>query len=187
MLLRSIILFCGLSMDSCIEIMEKGATLKKVGWKENILYPLIFALINIILLLVGYFLVDILTWILAISAVYIIAIVILMCEGVYFLKKGTVKRDFFDCLDKNFNYQTCIKKAFLTSIDNFLAGISLGLIGVNINLVIFIIFLLHFGIYALAIKIGYVYGARWQRCLAIIEGVCLIVYAIFKLVGLGLW
>ena len=91
MLLRSIILFCGLSMDSCIEIMEKGATLKKVGWKENILYPLIFALINIILLLVGYFIVDILTGILAISAVYIIAIVILMCEGVYFLKKEQLK------------------------------------------------------------------------------------------------
>ena len=187
MFLRSIILFCGLSMDSCIEIMEKGATLKKVSWKENILYPLIFASINLLLLLIGYFLVYVLTGIIAISAVYIIAIVILICEGVYFLKKGTVKREFIEKLDNNFNNIACLKKAILTSIDSFLTGISLGLIGVNISIVIVLLFVLHFVIYAIAIRMGYVYGARWQRGLATIEGICLIVYAICKLVGLGIW
>ncbi len=187
MFLRAIVLFCGLSMDSCIEIMEKGATLKKVSWRQNILYPLTFALVNMFFLGFGYFLAYLLSSVIVIKTLAIFAVVILICEGVYFLKKGFSRKIFIERLDKNFNYQICLKKAALTSIDNFLCGISLSLIGVDFNAIILAGAILSFLIYALGIRVGYIYGARWQKGLDIIEGICLIAYAIIKLVGCGLW
>ncbi|MCI5774150.1 MAG: manganese efflux pump MntP family protein [Erysipelotrichaceae bacterium] len=187
MFLRAFVLFCGLSMDSCIEIMEKGATLKEVNWKQNILYPLMFALVNMLFLGLGYLLAYLLSSVVVIKTLAIVAIVILICEGVYFLKKGFSRTVFIEKLDRNFNYQTCLKKAALTSIDNFLCGISLSLIGVSFNEVILFGALLSFVIYVIGIRFGYTCGARWQKGLDIIEGICLIAYAIIKLMGSGLW
>lgn len=187
MFLRAVFLFCGLSMDSCIEIMEKGATLKKVSLQQNILYPLTFAVVNMFFLGLGCFLAYLLSSVIVIKTLAVFAIVILICEGLYFLKKGFSRKIFIERLDKNFNYQMCLKKAALTSIDNFLCGISLSLIGVDFDAIILIGAIIAFLIYTLGIRVGYIYGARWQKGLDIMEGVCLIIYAIIKLVGCGLW
>lgn len=182
-----ILLFIGLAMDSGIVMMEKGASIKDLNMKKTLKYPLIFALSNLIFLWGGYLFSKILSNVVDNKLLIDLAMIILFCEGVIFVRKAIFYHQFEEKLDKQFNDNKCILLACLTSMDTLCAGICLGLLKSHLYRAMIISFISIFCITLLGLRYGYSNGAKYQRILELVEGVCIILFAILTFLGVSRW
>ena len=160
-----ILLGVGLSMDAFAVSICKGLGVKKAGLREMGICGLWFGGFQALMPLIGFFLGSLFQN--AISAFdHWVACGLLAILGVNMLREAFSKEEECENCDKtaDFSMKTMFVMAVATSIDALAVGISLALAGdVNIWVAILLIGITTFLFSGLGVKIGNLFGARYEK------------------------
>ena len=169
------LLAVGVSMDAFAVSICKGLAMKKATLKAGLTCGIWFGGFQALMPLIGFFLGTLFAG--AIEAVdHWVAFILLALIGVNMLKEAFSKE--CDCCenhDADLSVKTMFVMAVATSVDALAVGISLAMAGdVNIWLAALFIGLCTCGFSALGVKIGNVFGSRFEKKAQIAGGVILI-------------
>ena len=171
-----LILAIGVSMDAFAVSICKGLSSKKASLGNMAKCGLWFGGFQALMPLIGFFLGSLFAQ--QITAVdHWIAFVLLALIGANMLKEAFSKKEDCDC-DKNadFSVKTMLTMAIATSIDALAIGVSLSLAGnVNIWVAILLIGVITCVLSAIGVKIGSVFGDKFEKKAQIAGGAILIV------------
>ncbi len=170
------LLAVGVSMDAFAVSICKGLAMKKAGLKEGLTCGVWFGGFQALMPLIGFFLGILFAE--AIEAVdHWVAFVLLGIIGFNMLKEAFHKDDCGCCEnhDADLSVKTMFIMAVATSIDALAVGISLAMAGnVNIIMAVSLIGLCTCGFCTAGVKIGNVFGSKFEDKAQIAGGVILI-------------
>ena len=170
-----LLLAVGVSMDAFAVSICKGLAMKKAGLKEGLTCGVWFGGFQAIMPLIGFFLGTLFAE--AIQAVdHWVAFILLGFIGVNMLKEAFDKD--CDCCEEHnadLSVKTMFVMAVATSIDALAVGISLAMAGnVDIFTAVILIGLFTCGMSAVGVKIGNVFGSRFEKKAQLAGGLILI-------------
>ena len=170
-----LLLALGVSMDAFAVSICKGLAMKKAGLKEGLTCGVWFGGFQAIMPLIGFFLGTLFAE--AIQAVdHWVAFILLGFIGVNMLKEAFDKD--CDCCEEHnadLSVKTMFVMAVATSIDALAVGISLAMAGnVDIFTAVILIGLFTCGMSAVGVKIGNVFGSRFEKKAQLAGGLILI-------------
>lgn len=170
------ILAVGLSMDAFAVSICKGLAMKKASWKAQLCCGAWFGGFQALMPLIGYFLGTL--FIDAISAIdHWVAFGLLVIIGVNMLREALGSEE--ETADADLSVKTMFIMAVATSIDALAVGISLAMAGVaNIWLAVLLIGATTFALSAIGVKMGNVFGSRYEKKAEIVGGVILILLGV---------
>lgn len=173
-----LLLAVGVSMDAFAVSICKGLSMKKASIKEQVIVGGWFGGFQALMPLAGFFLGTLFAD--AIEAVdHWVAFVLLAIIGVNMLKEAFHKGCDCEETGADLSVKTMFLMAVATSIDAMAVGISLAMAGeVNIFRAVLLIGITTFAFSAVGVKIGNVFGSRFEKKAQFLGGVILI--------GLGL-
>ena len=158
------LLALGVSMDAFAVSICKGLAMKKATLKEGLTCGIWFGGFQALMPLIGFFLGTLFAS--AIQAIdHWVAFVLLGFIGINMLKEAFDK-DCDCCEDQNadLSVKTMFVMAVATSIDALAVGISLAMAGnVNIVTAVILIGLFTCGMSTMGVKIGNVFGSRFEK------------------------
>ena len=169
----------GLSMDAFAVSVCKGLGMTKSSVKGGLLCGLWFGGFQALMPLIGFFLGTLFAA--AIEAVdHWIAFGLLAIIGVNMLKEALSKEEACDCGgNADLSVKTMFIMAVATSIDALAVGISLAMVGnVNIFFAVTLIGICTCLLSMLGVKIGNVFGSRFENKAEIAGGVILILLGV---------
>ena len=168
-----LLLAIGVSMDAFAVSVCKGLSMQKAGMKESAICGGGFGGFQALMPLIGFFLGTLFAD--AIVAFdHWVAFGLLAVIGINMLKEAFSKDEGEGCCC-DLSFKTMLVMAIATSIDALAVGISLAMAGdVNIWLAILLIGFTTFSFSALGVKIGNVFGSRFEQKAQITGGVILI-------------
>lgn len=176
-----LLLAVGLSMDACAVSICKGLAMKKATFKEGAVCGIWFGGFQALMPLIGFFLGTLFAQ--AIEKVdHWIAFGLLAFIGVNMLRDAFSKEE--ECgqcqeSDADLSFKTMLIMAIATSIDALAVGISLAMAGdVNIFMAIGLIGAITFILSCAGVKIGNLFGSRFEKKAQAAGG--------FILIGLGI-
>ena len=166
------LLAVGLSMDAFAVSVCKGLSMKKAGAREGIVCGAWFGGFQALMPVIGFFLGTLFAD--AIKAFdHWIAFGLLAIIGVNMLKEAFGGEE-EDC-NADLSFKAMLIMAIATSIDALAVGISLAMAGnVNIFFAVLLIGVTTFLLSGLGVKIGNVFGSRYEKGAQIAGGVILI-------------
>ena len=164
----------GLSMDAFAVSVCKGLSMKKATLREGAICGTWFGGFQALMPLLGFFLGTLFAD--AIKAFdHWVAFVLLTLIGLNMLKEAFEKQDGCKDCNADMSVKTMFVMAVATSIDALAVGISLALAGnVNIFVAIALIGVTTFVLSAAGVKIGNIFGSRYEKGAQIAGGVILI-------------
>ena len=167
------ILAVGLSMDAFAVSVCKGLAMKKAPAKAMVVCGAWFGGFQALMPLIGYYLGTL--FIDAISAIdHWIAFALLALIGINMLREALSKDEDGETPDADLSVRTMFIMAVATSIDALAVGISLAMAGVgNIFLAVLLI-----GATAIGVKVGSVFGSKYEKKAEIVGGVILILLGV---------
>ena len=170
------LLAVGVSMDAFAVSICKGLAMKKATLKAGLTCGLWFGGFQALMPLIGFFLGTLFAE--AIEAVdHWVAFVLLALIGANMLKEALGKEE-CDCCDTNeadLSFKTMFVMAVATSIDALAVGISLAMAGdVNIVAAVLLIGVTTFLLSAVGVKVGNIFGSRFEKKAQLLGGVILI-------------
>lgn len=172
------LLAVGLSMDAFAVSVCKGLSVKRAGLKESAICGGWFGGFQGLMPLIGFFLGRLFAD--AIEAFdHWVAFGLLAVIGINMLKEAFEKE--CECCDKNadFSVKTMFVMAVATSIDALAVGISLAMAGdVNIVVAVILIGAITFLLSGLGVKIGNIFGNRFEKKAQVAGGVILILLGV---------
>jgi len=172
-----LLLALGVSMDAFAVSICKGLAMKKATLKEGLTCGIWFGGFQALMPLIGFFLGTLFAE--AIQAIdHWVAFILLGIIGINMLKEAFEKGDGCDCCDEH-NADLSVKTMFIlavaTSIDALAVGISLAMAGnVDIFTAVILIGLFTCGMSTLGVKIGNVFGSRFEKKAQLAGGLILI-------------
>ena len=168
-----LLLAVGVSMDAFAVSICKGLAMKKATLKASMTCGLWFGGFQALMPTIGFFLGTLFAD--AIQAVdHWVAFVLLGIIGINMLKEAFEKEE-EGCCGCDLSFKTMLVMAIATSIDALAVGISLAMAGnVNIWTAALLIGLCTFSFSAAGVKIGNVFGARYEKKAQLAGGVILI-------------
>ena len=169
--LELILTSIGLAMDAFAVSVCKGLSMKKLEIKKLIIIALYFGGFQALMPLIGYLFANLFKEQVT-SFSYIIAFVLLTLIGGKMIKEA-FEQDGENCNDK-VDFKTMIVLAIATSIDALAVGISLSVLNVNIYLSILLIGVITFILSIFGVKIGNIFGDKYERKAEIVGGIILI-------------
>lgn len=171
------ILAVGLSMDAFAVSVCKGLAMKKATWKAELCCGAWFGGFQALMPLIGYFLGSL--FIDAISAIdHWVAFILLAIIGINMLREA-LSGDEEETADADLSVKTMFVMAIATSIDALAVGISLAMAGVsNIFLAVLLIGATTFVLSAIGVKVGNVFGSRYEKKAEIVGGIILILLGV---------
>lgn len=170
-----LLLALGVSMDAFAVSICKGLAMKKAGLKESLTCGVWFGGFQALMPLIGFFLGTLFAD--AIQTVdHWVAFILLAIIGANMVKEAFSKE--CDCCE-NQNADLSVKTMFVmavaTSIDALAVGISLAMAGdVDIFTAVILIGAFTCGMSAMGVKIGNVFGSRFEKKAQLAGGVILI-------------
>ena len=189
------ILAVGVSMDAFAVSICKGLAMKKATMKAGLTCGLWFGGFQALMPLIGFFLGTLFAD--AIEAVdHWVAFILLGIIGINMLKEAFDKEECECCADANadLSAKTMFVMAVATSIDALAVGISLAMAGLDIwgmdgiFAAVILIGLCTCAFCTAGVKIGNVFGARFEKKAQIAGGVILILLGLrILLEHLGIW
>lgn len=185
--LQAIFIFLGLSLDSFVLMMDKGATMRKLEMKKALLYSVVYSLAAEILLLLGYVTSFIFKDSLNRKAELSIAVIIIFGIGLYIFFKSLRHEDLEEHVDDSFNLKECFKIALITNFDTFCLGVGFSFSEIEIFYGALLIFVISFIVTYIAQYIGYSQGSKYTKVVGVSGGVLIIGFSIFlltKVIGL---
>ena len=167
------ILAVGLSMDAFAVSVCKGLAMKQAPIKAQLVCGAWFGGFQALMPLIGYYLGTL--FIDAISAIdHWIAFGLLVLIGVNMLREA-LSKDEEETPDADLSVKTMFIMAVATSIDALAVGISLAMAGVsNIYLAVLLIGLTTFVLSAVGVKVGSIFGSRYEKKAEVVGGIILI-------------
>ncbi len=173
-----LLLAVGLSMDAFAVSVCKGLSVKKAAAKECLTCGGWFGGFQALMPLIGYYLGTLFAGVIE-AFDHWVAFGLLAVIGANMLKEAFEKD--CDCCDKNadFSIKTMFVMAIATSIDALAVGISLAMAGnVNIALAVALIGVITFSLSALGVKIGNIFGSRFEKKAQVTGGIILILLGV---------
>lgn len=173
-IIELLFLAVGLSMDACAVSICKGLGMKKATFKEGAICGLWFGGFQGLMPLIGYLLGTLFAT--AIEAVdHWVAFILLGIIGINMLREAFGHEECSECGDADLSPKTMFVMAIATSIDALAVGISLAMAGnVNIVLAVALIGIVTFALSALGVKIGNIFGSRFEKKAQAAGGIILI-------------
>lgn len=164
----------GLSMDAFAVSVCKGLSMKKASVKGMATCGVWFGGFQALMPLLGFLLGGLFAD--AIKEIdHWVAFVLLAFIGANMLKEAFSKKEECACEEADFSIKTMFTMAVATSIDALVVGISLAMAGnVNIVLAVTLIGVTTFILSAVGVKIGSVFGNKFEKKAQITGGVILI-------------
>ena len=168
-----LLLAVGVSMDAFAVSVCKGLSMCKSGIKESAICGAWFGGFQALMPLIGFFLGTLFAD--AIEAFdHWVAFGLLAVIGINMLKEAFSKEE-EGCCGCDLSFKTMLVMAIATSVDALAVGISLAMAGnVNIWLSILLIGITTFAFSGLGVKIGNVFGSRFEKKAQIAGGAILI-------------
>lgn len=175
--LELFILAVGLSMDAFAVSVCKGLAMKKASWKAQFCCGAWFGGFQALMPLIGYFLGTL--FLDAISAIdHWIAFGLLVLIGVNMLREALGSEE-EETADADLSVKTMFILAVATSIDALAVGISLAMAGVgSIWLAVLLIGVTTFVLSAIGVRVGNVFGSRYEKKAESVGGVILILLGV---------
>ena len=172
-ILEALFLAIGLSMDAFAVSVCKGLAMRKADLKSSAVCGAWFGGFQALMPALGYFL-GMLFASLIEAFDHWIAFALLVFIGGNMLKEAFEKD--CDCCNSSadLSFKTMFVMAIATSIDAMAAGISLAMDGANIWLNVALIGSVTFAMSALGVKVGNVFGSRFEKKAQFVGGVILI-------------
>ena len=171
-----LLLAISLSMDAFAVSLCKGLSMQKASLKAGLICGGWFGLFQALMPLIGFFLGALFYD--AISAFdHWIAFGLLALIGANMLKEALSKEECCECCDQNADLspKTMFVMAIATSIDALAVGISLAMTGnVNIYIAVALIGLITFLMSGLGVKIGSIFGSRFEKKAQAAGGIILV-------------
>lgn len=169
-----LLLAVGLSMDACAVSICKGLAMKKATIKEGSICGAWFGGFQALMPLIGFFLGSLFAE--AIEAVdHWIAFFLLGIIGINMLREAFSKEEECGCEEADLSVKTMFIMAVATSIDALAVGISLAMAGnVNIFLAITLIGVITFAMSCAGVKVGNIFGSRFEKKSQAAGGIILI-------------
>lgn len=191
-LITIIALALGLSMDAFAVSICKGLSLKKAGFREACIVGLWFGFFQGLMPLAGYFLGISFRDLIA-SYDHWIAFGLLLIIGLNMIKeaiedwkassgKSAVPCNHHKSEGNPLAFRTMLTMAIATSIDALAAGLSLAMIGQNIWSASAVIALVTFLLSAAGVKVGSVFGNKYEAKAQLVGGIILILLGVKILV-----
>lgn len=170
-ILGIIIIAIGLAMDAFAVSICKGLSMKRMNWKKGTIIGGYFGFFQAIMPLIGYLLgmgfQDKVT-----SIDHWIAFILLSIIGINMIKEAFSDEE--DANNDNVNFKEMIVLAIATSIDALAVGITFAFLEINIILAVAIIGIITLIISMIGVKIGNVFGNKYEKRAQIVGGVILI-------------
>ena len=169
----------GLSMDACAVSICKGLAMRKATLKEGAICGIWFGGFQALMPLIGFFLGSLFAQ--AIEAIdHWIALALLTFIGINMLKEAFSKSEECEvCSGADLSFKTMLVMAIATSIDALAVGISLAMAGdVNIYLAVILIGVITFALSCAGVKIGNIFGSRFEKKAQAAGGIILILLGI---------
>ena len=170
-----VILSIGLAMDAFAVAICKGLSIVKMSWKNAIIVGLYFGIFQAIMPIFGYILgIRFQNYITNID--HWIAFVLLATIGINMIKEAlsTEKEEENDSL----KFKDMLILSIATSIDALAIGITFAFLNVNIVLSASLIGIITFLISMLGVKIGNVFGRKYEKKAQLTGGIILILLGI---------
>lgn len=170
-----IILSVGLAMDAFAVAVCKGLSMKKMSWKKGLIIGAYFGIFQSLMPFLGYMLgVNFQEKIQSID--HWIAFILLGIIGLNMLKEAISKET--ENSNDSVNFKDMLILAIATSIDALAVGITFAFLKVNILLAIILIGIITFVISVAGVKIGNVFGCKYEKKAEFIGGLILILLGI---------
>lgn len=168
------LLAVGLSMDAFAVSVCKGLSTPKASLKHGAVCGAWFGGFQALMPLIGFFLGTMFAGVIE-AFDHWVAFGLLAVIGINMLKEAFSKEASCESCDGGFGFKTMFVMAVATSIDALAVGISLAMAGnVNIWLAVALIGATTFCLSALGVKLGNVFGSRYEKGAQIAGGVILI-------------
>lgn len=164
-----------LSMDAFAVSVCKGLPLEKLKIKHAVLVGVYFGGFQALMPLIGYLLGSQFQKFIE-SVDHWIAFSLLLLLGINMIREAITEED--GEVDASFSFKVMLPLAVATSIDALAAGITFAFLCVNIWRAIALIGITTFAFSAIGIKIGNVFGNKFQKKAEIAGGVILILIGI---------
>ena len=164
----------GLSMDAFAVSICKGLSMKKAGLKEGAICGIWFGGFQALMPVIGFFLGTLFAK--QIEAFdHWVAFALLVLIGGNMLKEAFSKCDCCEEHDADLSVKTMFVMAVATSIDALAVGISLAMAGnVNIWIAMALIGVVTFAMCTAGVKIGNIFGSRYEKKAEAAGGIILI-------------
>ena len=174
-ILELFILAVGLSMDAFAVSICKGLSMKKAGIREQAICGAWFGGFQALMPLIGFFLGTLFAE--AIEAIdHWVAFGLLALIGANMLRDAFSKCSDCEDHDADMSFKTMLVMAIATSIDALAVGISLAMAGnVNIFAAVLLIGVTTFLLSAVGVKVGNVFGSRFEKKAQMAGGIILVV------------
>lgn len=178
-LIELCILSIGLAMDAFAVSVCKGLSMARMKWKNAIIIGAYFgyfqALMPVLGYLLGYNFQD------RISNIdHWIAFILLGVIGINMIKEAISKEN--DVHNDSVKFKDMIVLAIATSIDALAVGITFAFLNVNLILAISLIGIITFIISVLGVKVGNIFGDKYEKKAEFAGGIILIFLGIKILV-----
>lgn len=176
-----LILAVGLSMDAFAVSVCKGLAMKKATLGAGMVCGAWFGGFQGLMPLLGFFLGSLFAGVIE-TFDYIVAFGLLVIIGINMLKEAFSKD--CDCAehDADLSAKTMFVMGVATSIDALAVGISLAMRGANIWLAVLLIALVTFLMCAVGVRIGNLFGSRFEKRAQVAGGTILILLGIKMLI-----
>ena len=161
----------GLSMDAFSVSICKGLTTKKFSWRMALICGLWFGGFQVLMPIIGYYLgAQFQEMIEAYD--HWIAFGLLFLIGVNMIREAVWGKE--EKQDGSLGFKTMFLLAIATSIDALAVGVSFACIQVKLWSSVIVIGLTTFAFSVLGVKIGNVFGSKYEKSAGIIGGIILI-------------
>lgn len=161
----------GLSMDAFSVSICKGLTTKKFSWRMALVCGLWFGFFQALMPIIGYFLgAQFQEMIEAYD--HWIAFGLLFLIGANMIREAVWGKE--ESQDGSLGFKTMLLLAIATSIDALAVGVSFACIRVKLWSSVIVIGLTTFVFSVLGVKIGNVFGSKYEKSAGIIGGIILI-------------
>ena len=171
-LVEVLLIGIGLSMDAFSVSVCKGLTTKKFSWKMALICGLWFGFFQALMPLIGFFLgVQFEQYITTVD--HWIAFGLLFLIGANMIREALTRKE-DEPTDSSLGFKTMLLLAIATSIDALAVGVSFACIQVKIWSSVLIIGATTFLFSVIGVKIGNVFGSKFEKSAGIIGGIILI-------------
>lgn len=172
-LINVFIILIILSLDCFVVVMEKGAVMPYLSWKKIIQYSTLFGIVSLMMFLLGFFVGGLFTFSIFRQINRMILAMLFILMGSHFLYNAFSRGEFIERLDKNIDLKHMARLALTASIDLFLLGVSIHIVGVDIKNMAILTTLVTFLFVFIGLKIGQMFCVKYQKQVYCLSGVLL--------------
>lgn len=170
-IIELVVLSIGLAMDAFAVSICKGLSMKKMNWKNAVIVGLYFGIFQALMPLLGYILgMNFQNKIASID--HWVAFILLGIIGINMIKESLSKEN--DISNDSVKFKDMIILAIATSIDALAVGITFAFLNVNVVVAIFLIGIITFFISTFGVKVGNVFGNKYEKKAEFVGGMILI-------------